>query len=159
MSQMGELRGHLATILQSHPDPKTCHALLFTGFCADPTTKHNSVLHDRVTFHYLAAKSLRDADNKNFWFYTSMPSLRKMFKHDRIAVLKMDCEVRDAFFVAIFAVARSPPAALGAWLRVWIVHVAGLFAIEVTPQPCLSEWSCFAPTQRRAVSTHWPRTS
>jgi hypothetical protein len=58
------------------------------GFAADPTVTHPALLHPRVTFHSLGASSLRHT----FMFSTTMPALRLWLKHDRVAVLKMDCE-------------------------------------------------------------------
>lgn len=90
------------------------------GFCADPTMKHNSVLHDRVTFHYMGAKGLRKTDNKDWWFYISMPSLRKMLRHDHVAVLKMDCEGCEYSLAA--DILREDPE---------FFHHVGQFAVEI----------------------------
>jgi hypothetical protein len=62
------------------------------GFAADPTVQHPSLLHPKVTFHHIAAKSLTHSDNQQFMFVTSVTGLRVWLKHDQIAVLKMDCE-------------------------------------------------------------------
>lgn len=62
------------------------------GFAADPTVSHNSRIHANVTFHDMAAKLLSDKDNMRWMFTTSIPALRRLFKHDYVSVLKMDCE-------------------------------------------------------------------
>jgi hypothetical protein len=62
------------------------------GFAADPSVVHPSILTPQVTFHHVAAKSLRHEDNTRWLAYTSMPGLRKWLRHEQIAVLKMDCE-------------------------------------------------------------------
>jgi hypothetical protein len=61
------------------------------GFAADPTIIHNSTLHPKVTFHNVAANS-PSAANSPGWLHTSVPALRQWLRHDRVAVLKMDCE-------------------------------------------------------------------
>lgn len=62
-----------------------------SGFAADPTIVHNSTLHPGVTFHNIAANSPWAASQRK-WLQTSVPALRKWLRHERIAVLKMDCE-------------------------------------------------------------------
>lgn len=64
-----------------------------TGFAADPTVVHNSTLHPGVTFHNIAANSpWASTQAADKWISTSVPALRTWLRHDRIAVLKMDCE-------------------------------------------------------------------
>lgn len=60
-----------------------------TGFAADPTIVHPSLLHSQVTFHSVAAKMLTPSQ---FTVTSSMPALKKWLGHDFIDVLKMDCE-------------------------------------------------------------------
>ena len=61
------------------------------GFAADPTITHPSKLHSNITFHQIGAKMLR-AEQDQKWFSTSIPSLMKWRRDERIDVLKMDCE-------------------------------------------------------------------
>jgi hypothetical protein len=61
-----------------------CH-----GFAADPTVVHPAKIHPNVTFHSIGAKMRGPS---RFPFITSMPALRRWLHHQRIAVLKMDCE-------------------------------------------------------------------
>jgi hypothetical protein len=63
-----------------------------TGFAADPTIVHNSTLHPGVTFHNVAANSPWASSGSKNWIQTSVPALRKWLKHERVNVLKMDCE-------------------------------------------------------------------
>lgn len=62
------------------------------GFAADPTVTHSSKLHRQVFFAQMAANSYDVADTAQFPLRTSVPGLRMLLGHDRIAVLKMDCE-------------------------------------------------------------------
>mmetsp|Transcript_4341 Transcript_4341/g.6760 ORF Transcript_4341/g.6760 Transcript_4341/m.6760 type:complete len:334 (+) Transcript_4341:118-1119(+) len=66
------------------------------GFAADPTVVHKSQLHDLVTFHNIAAKTLtlnKEArDSKRPWWVASVPSVKRFLNIERITVLKMDCE-------------------------------------------------------------------
>jgi hypothetical protein len=68
-----------------------CH-----GFAADPTIVHPSQLHDLVSFHNIAAKTLRDnqekQDAKLPWWIASVPTVKKFLGLKHIDVLKMDCE-------------------------------------------------------------------
>jgi hypothetical protein len=68
-----------------------CH-----GFAADPTIVHKSQLHDLVTFHNIAAKTLKDnqeaRDAKRPWWVASVPSVKRFLGLKHIDVLKMDCE-------------------------------------------------------------------
>ena len=68
-----------------------CH-----GFAADPTVVHPSQLHDLVSFHNVAAKTLRDNQQKRNaehpWWVASVPSVKKFLGLHHIDVLKMDCE-------------------------------------------------------------------
>lgn len=59
------------------------------GFAADPTVIHPAKIHANVTFHSIGAKMRGPSP---FPLVTSMPSLRKWLGHNRIAILKMDCE-------------------------------------------------------------------
>lgn len=59
------------------------------GFAADPTIVHPSRLHPNVSFHNIGAK-MRGPNSLPL--ATSMPSLRRWLGHERVAVLKMDCE-------------------------------------------------------------------
>lgn len=77
------------------------------GFAADPTVVHKSQLHDLVTFHNIAAKTLtlnKEArDSKRPWWVASIPSVKRFLNIERITVLKMDCEVGpNSKFVSIF---------------------------------------------------------
>mmetsp|Transcript_8360 Transcript_8360/g.12128 ORF Transcript_8360/g.12128 Transcript_8360/m.12128 type:complete len:339 (-) Transcript_8360:1615-2631(-) len=66
------------------------------GFAADPTVVHKSQLHDLVTFHNIAAKTLtlnKEArDSKRPWWVASVPSVKRFLDVKHITVLKMDCE-------------------------------------------------------------------
>jgi hypothetical protein len=68
-----------------------CH-----GFAADPTVTHPSSLHRLVTFHNIAAKTMRmnteDKKKDSPWWYASVPSIKKFLNMSHIHVLKMDCE-------------------------------------------------------------------
>jgi hypothetical protein len=60
------------------------------GFAADPTIKRKSKIHPIVSFHNIAAKTLKD--NTENWWIASVPSLLRCFELSFITVLKMDCE-------------------------------------------------------------------
>jgi hypothetical protein len=69
------------------------------GSVADPTVTHLSKLHDKVTFHNLAAtlvhdnhERIRNKGGEAKWWTTSMPQLRSFLGVDFIDVLKLDCE-------------------------------------------------------------------
>jgi hypothetical protein len=66
------------------------------GFAADPTIVHKSQLHDLVTFHNIAAKTLRDNQEKRVakrpWWIASVPAVKRFLGIKHIDVLKMDCE-------------------------------------------------------------------
>ena len=68
------------------------------GFAADPTVVHPSQLHPKVTFHNIAASTIKDNYNNHGqitqqeWWTTSVPSLKRFLKLPWISVLKMDCE-------------------------------------------------------------------
>lgn len=62
------------------------------GFAADPTITHRSKLHPNVYFAQIAAASYDAADTAMFPLRASVPGIRALFDHDRLAVLKMDCE-------------------------------------------------------------------
>jgi Methyltransferase domain len=68
------------------------------GFAADPTVVHQSQLHKKVTFHNIAASTIKENYNnegqttKQEWWTTTVPSLKRFLKLPRISILKMDCE-------------------------------------------------------------------
>ena len=68
-----------------------CH-----GFAADPTIVHKSQLHDLVSFHNIAAKTLRGNQEQRMakrpWWIASVPAVKKFLGLQHIDVLKMDCE-------------------------------------------------------------------
>jgi hypothetical protein len=68
-----------------------CH-----GFSADPTIVHKSQLHDLVSFHNIAAKTLRTNEEarsaKRPWWVASVPAVKRFLGLKHINVLKMDCE-------------------------------------------------------------------
>ena len=68
-----------------------CH-----GFAADPTIVHPSQLHELVSFHNIAAKTLHDNQEKRDaelpWWVASVPAVKKFLGLQHIDVLKMDCE-------------------------------------------------------------------
>jgi hypothetical protein len=68
-----------------------CH-----GFAADPTIVHKSQLHDLVTFHNIAAKTLRANQEartaKKPWWVASVPAVKRFLGLKHLSVLKMDCE-------------------------------------------------------------------
>lgn len=59
------------------------------GFAFDPSVAHSTALAPNVTFMQVAARSL-EADA--WTIVTTLPALRRWLRHDRMAVLKMDCE-------------------------------------------------------------------
>lgn len=108
-----------------------------TGFTADPTVVHNSMLHQGVTFHNIAANSpwlAAHTDSK--WLKASVPGLCKWLKHDRLAVLKMDCEGCE-YSLAADVLAEDPSffsrvdqlAIEVHWSRAWLKSRAELQAI------------------------------
>jgi hypothetical protein len=66
------------------------------GFAADPTIVHKSQLHNKVTFHNIAASTINAnmeaKQSKEEWWTTTVPALKRFLKLDRIPILKMDCE-------------------------------------------------------------------
>jgi hypothetical protein len=80
-------------------DRWNCH-----GFAADPTVSHPSMLHRLVSFHNIAAKTLRENDQDkqktNPWWYASVPSIKKFLNLSHIHVLKMDCEGCGAYLIS-----------------------------------------------------------
>lgn len=66
------------------------------GFASDPTVTHRSHLHDLVTFHNIAAKTLHpnqeQSNAKVPWWIATVPATKKFLNIHRINVLKMDCE-------------------------------------------------------------------
>ncbi|KAJ3053422.1 Methyltransferase-like protein 24 [Rhizophlyctis rosea] len=75
-----------------------CHGVLL-----DPTISHSSSLGPRLTFFKVGATLLDAKDlggagadmrgtTAEGWYVTSVPSLKKFLKHDKIKILKMDCE-------------------------------------------------------------------
>ena len=89
------------------------------GFAADPTVTHPSKLHERVTFHQVGAKMLSDSNPGN-WFTTSIPSLMRWRRDDRVDVLKMDCEGCE-YSLAKDVVLEDPD----------FFHKVGQFAVEI----------------------------
>ena len=62
------------------------------GVALDPSVEHKSKLHPNVTFHMFAARSL-DKEADHAWNHvTTVPGLKKFLGHDKIDILKMDCE-------------------------------------------------------------------
>lgn len=96
------------------PPPEDCHFISFGisvdysfdtdlaerwhchGFAADPTIVHKSQLHDLVTFHNIAAKTLKPNEEartaKRPWWVASVPAVKKFLGLKHINILKMDCE-------------------------------------------------------------------
>jgi len=66
------------------------------GFAADSTIVHKSQLHENVTFHNIAASTikgkLQSKAAKQKWWITTVPSLNKFLNLDKIPILKMDRE-------------------------------------------------------------------
>lgn len=69
------------------------------GFAGDPTVKHPSKLHPRVTFHSIGASMLSDNEERKInkggeedWWTTSMPKLRFWLGVEHIDIVKLDCE-------------------------------------------------------------------
>lgn len=69
------------------------------GYAGDPTVQHKSKLHDKVTFHNVAATMLQNNEERltnkggtDEWWETSFPKLRYFLGLKTIALLKIDCE-------------------------------------------------------------------
>jgi hypothetical protein len=62
------------------------------GVAADPTVTYPSTIHRGVYFTQMAASSYDPEDTAMFPLRTSVPGLRLTLKHERLSVLKMDCE-------------------------------------------------------------------
>jgi len=69
------------------------------GFAGDPTVKHPSKLHPRVTFHSVGASMLSDNEERKInkggeedWWTTSMPKLRFWLGVEHVNIIKLDCE-------------------------------------------------------------------
>ena len=62
------------------------------GVALDPSVKYSSRLHPNVTFHNIAARTLNATEDAQWDLVTIVPGLKKFLRHDRIDVLKMDCE-------------------------------------------------------------------
>lgn len=60
-----------------------------SGFAFDPTVTHPSALAPTILFFKVGARLLDSFEN---WTWTSVPAVRKWLRHERIHVLKMDCE-------------------------------------------------------------------
>ena len=62
------------------------------GVALDPSVTHPSKLHRKVTFHNIAARTMDATEDAQWDLVTTVPGLKKFLRHDRIDVLKMDCE-------------------------------------------------------------------
>ena len=62
------------------------------GVALDPSVTHPSKLHQKVTFHNIAARTMDATEDAQWDLVTTVPGLKKFLGHDRIDVLKMDCE-------------------------------------------------------------------
>ena len=62
------------------------------GVALDPSVTHPSKLHPKVTFHNIAARTMDAAEDAQWDLVTTVPGLKKFLGHERINVLKMDCE-------------------------------------------------------------------
>ena len=62
------------------------------GVALDPSVKHPSRLHANVTFHNIAARTMNATEDAQWDLVTTVPGLKRFLGHDRIDVLKMDCE-------------------------------------------------------------------
>ena len=62
------------------------------GVALDPSVTHPSKLHRKVTFHNIAARTMDATEDSQWDLVTTVPGLKKFLRHDRIDVLKMDCE-------------------------------------------------------------------
>jgi hypothetical protein len=112
------------------------------GLSFDPSVVHRSQLHPTVTFHMIAARTLSDEDDSHWPLVASIPALKKCFKHERINVLKMDCEgcefslARDVenempdFFSFVDQVAVEIHVSKF-WMKTWthVMNLAKLFAL------------------------------
>lgn len=62
------------------------------GVALDPSVTHPSKLHPNVTFHNISARTTDAAKDAQWDLVVTVPGLKKLFRHDHINVLKMDCE-------------------------------------------------------------------
>lgn len=62
------------------------------GVALDPSVTHPSKLHRKVTFHNIAARTMDATEDSHWDLVTTVPGLKTFLRHDRIDVLKMDCE-------------------------------------------------------------------
>ena len=62
------------------------------GVALDPSVTYSSKLHPRVTFHNIAARTMDAKEDAQWDLVTTVPGLKKFLGHNRINVLKMDCE-------------------------------------------------------------------
>jgi hypothetical protein len=62
------------------------------GVALDPSVTHPSKLHPKVRFHNIAARTMNATEDAQWDVVTTVPGLKKLLGHDRIDVLKMDCE-------------------------------------------------------------------
>ena len=62
------------------------------GVALDPSVTHPSKLHPKVTFHNIAARTMDAAEDAQWDLVTTVPGLKKFLGHERVNVLKMDCE-------------------------------------------------------------------
>lgn len=85
-----------------------------------------------MTFHNIGANSPGEASNK--WLQTSVPALRKWLKHQRVEVLKMDCEGCE-YSIAADILAEDPDffhavrqfAVEVHWSRVWVKSTTEMY--------------------------------
>jgi hypothetical protein len=73
-------------------DSEYANATGCVGVAADPTVTYPSKLQGNVFFLQMAAASYDPADLVAFPLKTTVPGLRFQLGHERLAVLKMDCE-------------------------------------------------------------------
>lgn len=63
------------------------------GFAFDPTVSYPAALSRDVVFMQVAARSLETGDQWHNWHTTTtLPALKKWFRHDNISIFKMDAE-------------------------------------------------------------------
>ena len=74
------------------------------GYALDPSISHPTNLAPGVTFMQVAHSMV---ETQKWHTITSVPALKRWLKHDRIAVLKMDCEGCE--YAVAEAVAREEP--------------------------------------------------
>lgn len=64
-----------------------CHGVAF-----DPSVIYPSKIHKNITFHMIAAKTLSVENDMRWPLRASIPGLIKVFGHNSIKILKVDCE-------------------------------------------------------------------